>query len=209
MAIEIAGKAKLAVNDEVEVGIYTGWYRARVIHVCETEGGNRAGLQRISTNDDTPHRKKGAKQPGQIRNMVAVAFVAMAFGVVVSSYFGGLQKQEKNLGRHGIPTKFADADVGLQGVLDGVNLLLEPHVAEGLKLSDPQQRSIEGVLIGASNSLGKAYEDSKDAPPEVWYQESQNIINGALENVLCSLTDEQIVKWRALMIHRRNSRDAI
>ena len=209
MAIETTGKSKLKIDDEVEVGIYTGWYRARVIHTQEISDGHRIGLQRISiisTEDDSPRRKRGSGSPSQWRSMVAVAFLAMALGIGGSQYFESWFGAKKAPAAHGIPTHFAHGEnTQLQGVLDGVNLLLEPHVAEGLKLSETQQDSIQGVLIGASNSLSKAHEDSQNQPPEVWYRESQAIVNSALENILCGLTDEQILKWRALMIHRRKS----
>ena len=209
MAIETTGKAKLSVQDEVEIGIYTGWYRARVIHTQEISGGHLVGLQRISniSTDDGPRRNRDDKPPGQIRNMIAIAFVAMAAGVAATHYYGVYFGKVEVSGPRGIPTHYADEpNENLKGVLDGVNLLLEPHVAERLKLSDGQQESIQGVLIGASNSLSQAYEDSRNQPPDVWYGESQAIVNGALENILCGLTDEQVLKWRALMVHRRVSR---
>lgn len=217
MALEVAQDLKLRENDQVEVGIYTGWYRARVVHVHPAEDNWRVGLQRISvisTEDDEegrPRRRGAAGGAGQIRNLVAVAFVALALGVGVTSLFGGgFGKGEKPVKHAGISTHYADAtaDKQLKGVLESVNLLLEPEVADRLKLSKEQRDSIEGVMFGASNSLGEAYEESRDQPPEVWYAKSQTVVNEALENILCSMTDEQVMRWRAVMLHQREKRES-
>ncbi len=212
MALEMDHKVNLKINDEVEVGIYTGWYRARVIHVQEIDDHQIVGFQRISvisteTDDKGKQRRKDVPTASQqVRNLIAVACVAMAIGVGFTSLMGGaFGKQEKAGVRSSIPAHYADRPPNerLRGVLDGVNILMEPEVARGLGLSKEQQESIEGVMVGASNSLSQAYEDSQDEPPEVWYGKSQDVVNQALENILGSLTDEQVLKWRALIQHRR------
>ena len=208
MAIVVSGEQRLNVGDEVEIGIYTGWYRVCVVHSEPVEGGQRVGLRRISTistEEDKPRRKDQSKAPGQARSLAAVACAAMIVGIGATHFLDGFFTTPQPAVQRGLPAHLLNSSSHqAQGVLIGVNVLLEPEVAEGLELTKSQQDSIEGYLVGVSNSLAKAHEDSQDLPPEVWYEQSQAIVNRALENILCSLTDEQILKWRALMLHRQN-----
>ena len=210
LAIEVAGKFPLKIDDEVEIGIYSGWYRARVIHQQPTEGGQHVGLQRISiiaAEDEQPRRKGAAESSGQFRHLIPVALVAMALGIVTSEFIRGRLSGQDMFVQEATPIHFArQPNDQLQGVLDGATLLLEPEVAKQLDLSKTQQESIEGYLIGASNSLAQAHEESQGKSPDVWYRESQTIVNKAIENILCSMTDEQVLRWRAILQHRRESR---
>jgi len=214
MAVELAKRISLNVNDQMDVGIYTGWYRTRIVHMqLLDDGGLRMGLQRISVlaNPGQSHRVPKRRETGgtQVRNLVAVAFVAMVLGVGVTSYFKSDGRQQGSAVRSRVPTNIAGGidNSRFQNVLAGVHFLLQPEVAQGLELSREQQQSIQGVLLGTSNSLGKAYEESKDQPPHVWYGQSQQIVDKAVTTILCSLTDEQILKWRNLMLERRSGQE--
>ena len=145
----------------------------------------------------------------QLRTMIAVALVALALGVAATNYLqGGLGKFADAAGNAEIPSHFADVPPNerMRGVMDGVNLLLKPEIANGLGMSTQQRSNIKGIMVGASNSLSGLYEDCQGKPPEVWYTQSQGVMNEALENILCSLTDEQILKWRELMMRERSQR---
>jgi hypothetical protein len=213
IALEVAKDVKLVALEQIEVGIYSGWYVARVIHTRPAEKGIRVGLQRIvalSSGTSEPRSSRSGRSAGGGMGKFAMLFVgaaALLAGVGLTTFFGdffGVGEKKKQVT---IASTYAEKPQNhqLKQMLDSVNILTKPEIANKLRLTPEQRTTFDGVLVGASNRLGAAYEESKNAPPEVWYAKSQGIINDALENILCSMTDRQIVQWRRVLIEKRSA----
>lgn len=214
VAIVIATGYTIEVNDDVEVGLYSGWYRARVVHVQPGEEGKRVGLQRIaaiSASGDEERSKKsrerGNSSDGVKKTLltVALAIVAMCAGGATMNWFlqGEFGFGQSEPRPQLIASAARSSNGQVAGVLDSVNVLSEPKVVKQLRLSNAQKTTLDGIFVGASNRLRALHEETKDQSPEVWYQQSQTVVNEALGNILCSLTDDQIVEWRKILVSKR------
>jgi hypothetical protein len=172
ISLEVPHDVKLTALEQIDVGIYSGWYVARVIHVRPGESGNRVGLQRIvalSSDDGAPRSARRGRDhaSGGKLAMLFVGAAALLAGVglstCVTDFFqgdGGRPATQPN-------TAYIHRPGGeqLEQVLESVSILTKPEVAKKLQLTPEQQTTFEGVLVGASNRLGAAYEESKNAPP--------------------------------------------
>jgi hypothetical protein len=209
IALEVAKTVKLTALEQIEVGIYSGSYIARVIHTRPTEQGQRIGLQRIValSTEGSSHGSRSAKPAGGGKfAMLFVAVAALFAGVGLATSLGDMFGETGRYVANGTTDfRHKPGNEQLRQMLDSVNILTTPEVAAKLKLSAQQTTTFEGVMVGASNRLGAAYEESKNQPPEIWYARSQGIINDALENILCSMTDRQIVQWRRVLLEKRNA----
>lgn len=211
IALEVAKDLKLTSLEQIDVGIYSGWYVARVIHVRPIENGQRVGLQRIvalsSDNGETRGKRASSNAGGGKFAIFIVGAAALLAGVGLTTCFDDFFASKSKKNAIANSAKFIDTPSGdqLKRMFDSVNILTKPEIATKLKLTPEQKSTFEGVLVGASNRLGAAYEESKNAPPEVWYAKSQGIINDALENILCSMTDRQIVQWRRVLLEKRKA----
>lgn len=212
IALEVAKDLKLTSLEQIEVGIYSGWYVARVIHARPIEGGQRIGLQRIvvlSSDDGEKSNKRGGRNASGISKLAIffIAGTAMLAGVGLTSWFNKTFGKNSFVGGATIASTYAEKPRNdkLKHMLDSVNILNNPEIAVKLQLTPQQKKSFEGVLVGASNRLGAAYEESKNQSPDVWYAKSQGIINDAIENILCSMTDRQIVQWRRVLLEKRQA----
>jgi hypothetical protein len=184
-----------------------------VIHTRPVERGIHVGLQRIvalSTGSSEPRSSRSGRSAGGGMGKFAMLFVgaaALLAGVGLATfcgeYFGVVEKKQPST----IAAKYAEKPQNhqLKQMLDSVNILTKPEIAHKLKLTPEQRTTFDGLLVGASNRLGAAYEESKNSPPEVWYAKSQGIISDALENILCSMTDRQIVQWRRVLLEKRSA----
>ncbi|MCA9270738.1 MAG: PilZ domain-containing protein [Planctomycetales bacterium] len=209
LSLEVSPKAQLQVDQLLEVGIYSGWYRTKVKHVEQRGRVLHIGVERIAliVSDEGPAARRGAKNPPSFAwhnrlVMVATVGAAIAAGMGLSNWFSPAKPSHAHLslaahGPGGLP------DAQLAGVLDSVNVLSRPEVVAGLKLTRDQQTALNGILVGASNQLAAAYEECDGQPPEMWYARSQAVVHSALEDVLCSMTQEQVEKWRAYLLHER------
>jgi hypothetical protein len=212
IALEVSKDVKLTALEQLEVGIYSGWYVARVIHVQPMEKANRVGLQRLialSSDNGEVRSKRGSHRAdaGGKLPLVIVGMAALIAGVALTAWFGEYLGPKSKSSPAKIVSTLDASSSGekLKTVLDSVNILTQPEIAKRLNFTPEQTTTVEGVLVGASNRLSAAYEESKNAPPEVWYAKSQGIINDALENILCSMTDRQIVQWRRVLLEKRNA----
>jgi hypothetical protein len=217
IAIEAPLDLALAVGEQVEIGIYSGWYRSRVVHVTAGPKTARVGLKRLAvireaavTPGDKGKRKWHAA--GSPFRTVLIAFSAMVIGIVGSMWLGGDFNFKSQLGlqTNHIPRSYAEIPPNrhLMSVLDGVNLLTQPDAAKTLRLSADQCTTLDKIFVGVSNELASLYETTKNQPPGVWYQRSQGVVNDAVENILCSLTDDQIAAWRKMLIQKRQEQAA-
>ncbi len=214
VAIVIASGYKIEADDEVEVGLYSGWYRARVVHVQPSDQGKRVGLQRIAaiSAEGDKERTKKSHDRGDSSDGVKKTLLTVALAVVAMGAGGGIMnwvlKGELGFGAseprpRAISGTARSSNSQVASVLESVNVLGEPKVVKQLRLSNEQKTTLDGIFVGASNRLRALHEDTKDEPPEVWYQQSQTVVNEALGNILCSLTDDQIVEWRNILISKR------
>src|SRR5690606_16516435 len=96
IALEVAKGVCLTALEQLEVGIYSGWYVARVIHTRPIESGQRVGLQRIvaiaGSEDSTVHKRGSSNASGGMGKVAMFFVVAAALfaGAGLSTWFGDM-----------------------------------------------------------------------------------------------------------------------
>lgn len=211
-AIDVTSHLRVELGEMFDVCLYSGWYRARIIHIEAGVEESRIGFERVSVlvgpdGQPNPNDAAGLNSRSWLaRNamtlVVVVAIVVLMFSGT-TSFFNGKSANSTNGANHDFNR--GPGDERLLYMLDTVSMLAKPEAAAELELTRQQQENLLRIFDGVSNSLAKLYRDTENAPPEVWFGESQNIVNQAVEEVLCSLTDKQIILWRKMLLRRRQA----
>ncbi len=68
-------------------------------------------------------------------------------------------------------------------------------------LTTAQRRSLDGVFADTTRRLHRLYAESQDHPDVDWGVQSGQVIDEAVQRVLCTLTDQQINRWRQELIN--------
>lgn len=210
IAVDVPHGFRLEVGDRVEVGIYSGWYRAQVRHIQPKDAIVRVGLQRIvamavSDEPGAAGSRKGVWSLGDVRRVMWIAVLLVV--LVAAGLLGWMTGVFSQLvtGSMGAAPVSGAAAAALPNnhVLNVLHGVTRPETADKLKLSEEQRKNLRSIFVGTSNRLGALHEQTRDEPPHVWYEKSQAVVNEALEDILLSLTDEQIARWRELLLQRR------
>jgi hypothetical protein len=83
--------------------------------------------------------------------------------------------------------------------LHGINSLSSEQIRRAIGLSGEQQRSLDMVFTDTARRLKELYA-GEGGTPEDLTRHSSEIVDEAVQRVLCTLTDQQIDRWRQELI---------
>jgi hypothetical protein len=214
-------KAGFSPGEVVTITLYSGSYLVEIVHTRTEDEHLHLGARRF--DDELQPRPRvavyrgwgrGALQapPRSMHGMLFfgayAAIAVLAAALIMSDRKGDLARTL--LGKEGagerasafssLPTSFAGPiDWKRIQSLHGMNSLTSDQIRKAIGLTVEQQRSLDLVFSDTARRLDELYAGDAAEPEELGRQSSQ-IIDQALQRVLCTLTDGQIDRWRAELI---------
>jgi hypothetical protein len=221
--IATSPKAPVAPGEMITVTLYSGSYLVEVVHTRVEDGQLHLGARRFDDELQPRPRvavyrgwRKGAmpSPPQSIYSILlfgayaAIAVLTVAFllgdrsGRLAQTLLGNERGAHQTAVFSSLPTNFAGPiDWERLQSLQGINSLASEQVRRAIGLSNDQQRSLDAVFSDTGRRLKELFGQSQERPAEELSQESEKVIDEALQRVLCTLTDQQIDRWRHELIY--------
>jgi hypothetical protein len=220
--IATSPKAELTPGQTVTVKLYSGSYLVEIVHTKLDDGKLQLGARRF--DDELQPRPrvsvyrglgKGGMQspPRSLHGMLFLgaygAIAVLAAVLVLQGGRGGLA--QTLLGNDGansrastfssLPTNFSAAiDWRRIQSLHGLNSLTSDQVRSAIGLTENQQKSLDRVFGDTARKLRNLYAEDQAQPADEVSRQSSEVIDQAVQRILCTLTDRQIELWRQELI---------
>jgi hypothetical protein len=213
-------ETKLSPGDSATIELYSGSYLVEIVHTRMEDGQLHLGARRFDDElQPRPrvavHRgwgKGGVQRPPRSLHGVLffgayAAITVLALVLVMGGKDGqlaktllGTERAERASAFSSLPTTFdGQMDWNRAQSLHGINSLASDQIRAAIGLTADQQQSLNRVFGDTSRRLQALFADESHAPEETT-RKSSEIIDLAVQRVLCTLTDRQIERWRQELI---------
>jgi hypothetical protein len=105
-----------------------------------------------------------------------------------------------------MPSELPSIDPGTAQSLRGITSLSSEKIRAAVRLSRDQEGSVERIFNDTARRLQELYSSKTSRPASEWSRDSSQIVDEAIQRVLCTLTDEQIERWRKELLETAASR---
>jgi hypothetical protein len=222
--VSLAADANLKPGESVTLSIHSGAYLVEIVHVRREEKKAYVGVRRF--DDDIQPRSATSIRRGWfgpsgaapyqssqtfllfgayvgLAALAAVLIVGGHAGRGVASLLGESSRIAHGPSLPALPSDFAGPiDWQTVHTLRGINSLASQTVRDAIGLTKTQQRSLDTIFSETSRRMQKLAEECKEAPSSQWSEQSTQVIDEAVQRVLCTLTDRQIERWREELVDR-------
>lgn len=187
-------------NTLAELTIHSGEFEVRIVHVDEVDGHYRVGVQRLRAISKSAADPKSMNRGWSFVQQTLLFAGCVGMGALV---WYGVVEPWKNSGKgSGVSVAAVPVPPPTVQVFEGVGMLTAEDAARELDLTDTQKQSIAGTFDQTSRRLAEAFHEKGNDPVE-WRKESKRLVDEAFQRVLCSMTDEQVLSWRRLLVARQ------
>lgn len=218
--VALTPEAGLKPGDSLTLRIHSGAYLVEVVH-SRTEGEKALiGVRRFDDGLQLRSRssRRGVWQGGGRLSRPASGFsvfgayagiALLTAGFVLWGDQGRSLKAwlRGDVGRHGpalakLPEEFAgQIDWRAAQCLQGINSLSSDKLRDAIGLTKAQRESLDLVFADTTRRLYSLYAEIQNQPAVDWNTRSSQVIDEAVQRVLCTLTDEQIDRWRKELLN--------
>jgi hypothetical protein len=213
--------AALTPGESVTITLYSGSYLVEIVHTRQEDGQLHLGARRFDDELQPRPRvavyrgwgKGGVQAPPRSLHGVLffgayAAITVLAVILVLGGRDVGLAKTLLGKQHADRATMFSSLPTNFAGPIDwkriqslhGINSLTSEEIRRAIGLSEEQQNSLDRVFSETARRLRELNQDENSLPGEEVTRQSSEVIDQAVQRVLCTLTDRQIEIWRQELI---------
>jgi hypothetical protein len=224
--LTVTAAANLNPGDTITVCIYSGAYLVEIVHTRPDGDNLLVGVRRFDdelqgqVRSVAAPRRFGSLSHGAPRSLSAVLFFGAYAGIailaavlilngyggrVASQWVAGAPTSDYGPALYQLPTDFAGPiDWKAVQSLHGINSLTSEQVRRAIGLTSAQQRSLDVIFADTARKLEGLFSEENGAAADTGKQSSE-VIDEAVQRVLCTLTDQQIERWRTELMQKAAS----
>lgn len=187
----------------IQLITYSGSWDVEVIHLQEDDDVLHVGLMRCFSSPNA-----NEKRALSFEALLLLA-VVLTSGAMFASWVNGgfslaplpapaVEVSAQAAESPSVGVDFQKAALAPRAAmgLAGVNSLMSPEVAASVRLTEEQKKTLGRMFSNTTGSLTTLHQQTSGRDPQRWEQESNRIVEKTLEQVLWTLSDDQIMQWR-------------